>query len=451
MPSPNDARWRRLLDKDRRELVASRAWLVLLVLVGPLVGHAFITAVDSYAEASGAAGGPAALAQGLSPLDGIVVPTFGAYAIAVTLLFPFVAIRMVSSEKQNGSLKLLLQSRASLGTMLGVKLLVVVGAWLLAWLPGLAALALWRSYGGHLAGAEVVTVLLGHLLRAVLTCAVAIAAASLTDNAATAAVVTLAVTLGSWALDFIAQVRGGAALALDAYTPESALRVFESGEIRLAILLVTLVLAAAAIAIAIVWLHPGRTWRARSIGTVGVIGMAALAAWLAAHVRASWDASEDRRNSFAPADERALAAIRDPLRITVYLAPEDPRLADLERGVLRKLRRTMGDVDVRYAARGGTGLFVRPGEHYGEVWYALGRRNAMSRSTTEPIVLETIYAVAGITPPTPDAAPAYPGYPLAARPRGAPWLLYLVWPLVVIACWWFSRWPRRLSVLTSRS
>jgi len=172
--------------------------------------------------------------------------------------------------------------------------------------------------------------------------------------------------------------------------------------------------------------------------------VAAVAVWLAAHARASWDTSEDRRNSFAPADERALAAIRDPLHITVHLAPEDPRLADLERGVLRKLRRTMRDVDVGYVAR-GTGLFARPGEHYGEVWYALGGQSAMSRSTTEPIVLETIYAIAGITPPTPDAAPAYPGYPLAARPRGAGLLLYLVWPLVVIAAWWWSRRPSRHS------
>ena len=449
MPSPNDAVWRRLADKDRRELATSRAWLVLLVLIGPLVGHAFVTAVDTYAEASGGSGGPAALAQGLSPLDGIIVPTFGAYAIAVTLLFPFVAIRLVSSEKQSGSLKLLLQSRASLGAMLVVKLVVVVGAWLVAWLPGVAALALWRIYGGHLAGAEVTAVLLGHFLRATVTCALAIAAASLTDNAATAAVVTLALTLGSWALDFIAQVHGGVALALDAYTPESALRVFETGEIRLAIILVTLLLAAAAIALALVWLHPGRTGRARAIGTAGIIAAGALATWLAAHVRASWDVSEDRRNSFAPADERALAAIGDPMRITVYLAPEDPRLADLERGVLRKLRRTMHDVDVRYAARGRTGLFARPGEHYGEVWYALGSRSAMSRSTTEPIVLETIYAIAGITPPTPDGAPAYPGYPLAARPRGAGLLLYLVWPLVVIAAWWRSRRPRQTPALTS--
>src|SRR5206468_9995452 len=132
----------------------------------------------------------------------------------------------------------------------------------------------------------------------------------------------------------------------------------------------------------------------------------AVVAWSAAQLPQSWDVSEDRRNSFSPADERALSAIRAPLGVTVYLAPEDPRLADLQRGVLRKLARTLSRVDVEYAAR-GSGLFARPGEHYGEVWYAIGGRRAMTRSTTEPIVLETVYGLAGITPPTNDAAPAY--------------------------------------------
>src|SRR5207253_263010 len=127
------------------------------------------------------------------------------------------------------------------------------------WIPGLVALALWRAYGGHIAAAELATVLTGHLLRATLTCALAMTAASLTDNAATAAVLTLAITLGTWALDFIAQVRGGVALVLDAYTPESALRTFETGEIRLATILVTLVVTAGAVCIAIWWLHIGWT------------------------------------------------------------------------------------------------------------------------------------------------------------------------------------------------
>jgi len=379
------------------------------------------------------------------------VPVFGAYAIAGILLFPFVAIRLVSSEKQSGALKLLLQSPGSLGTMLVVKLLLLVGAWIVAWTPGLVALALWRWYGGHLAAPEVASVLLGHLLRAILTCSLAIAAASLTDNAATAAVVTLAVTLGTWALDFIAQVRGGVALALDAFTPESALRTFESGEIRVAIVLVTLALTVGALALAALWLHPGRRRRVQIGGSVVAVVATAIAAWAAAHPRMSWDSSEDRRNSFSPGDARALSAIRAPLKVTVYLAPEDPRLADLERGVLRKLRRTLPSVDVQYVARGSTGLFARPGEHYGEVWYAMGGRQAMTRSTTEPIVLETVYGVAGLTPATSDTTTAYAGYPLVARPRAASLIFYLLWPCVVLALWLATRrLPRKPLLVTAK-
>ena len=417
---------------------------MLLVVLGPLVGHAFITAVDSYAEASGAGGGPAALSQGLSPLDGIIVPTFGAYAIAVTLLFPFVAIRLVSSEKQSGALKLLLQSPVSLGTILFVKLLLLVVGWVVAWIPGIIALVLWYVYGGHLAAPELAGVLLGHLLRATLVCSLAFAAASFTDNAATAAVVTLAVTLGTWALDFIAQVRGGIAQTLDAYTPESALRTFETGEIRVAIVLVTIALSVALLVLAFIWLHPGRRRRARILATTAVVVVTGFLVWGAAQPRLSWDVSEDRRNSFSPADERALSSIRAPLHVTVYLAPEDPRLADLQRGVLRKLRRTLPRVDVSYEARGSSGLFARPGERYGEVWYAIGPRKEMTRSTTEPIVLETVYTVAGITPPTNPPESAYSGYPLVARPVWAPLIYYLLWPFVVLGIWLVTRRAPRL-------
>jgi ABC-type transport system involved in multi-copper enzyme maturation permease subunit len=110
-----------LISKELRDLLSSRAFWLLLLMIGPLVGHGFITAVETYAEASGMGGGPAALPQGLSPLDGIFVPTFGAYDIAVTLLFPFVAIRLISGERSSGAWKLMHQAPAGLGTMLLAK------------------------------------------------------------------------------------------------------------------------------------------------------------------------------------------------------------------------------------------------------------------------------------------------------------------------------------------
>jgi ABC-type transport system involved in multi-copper enzyme maturation permease subunit len=426
-----------LLSKERRELAASRSYLLLLVVLGPLVGHAFVTAVDSYAEASGAAGGPAALAQGLSPLDGLVVPTLGAYALAGTLLFPFVAIRLVSAEKETGSLKLLLQAPTRLDVMLALKLAVLLLAWIVAWTPGFVALLLWRAYGGHLHAPEVSGVLLGHFLHAAWTCAVAFVAAAIADGAAAAAVATLAVTLGGWAIDFYAQVHGGVARQLAAYTPELALRTFESGEIRLSVIVATLVLTVGSLGLATLWLHPGRRRRVRAIGSMATVAAMALLTWGATMLRPSWDVSEDRRNSFSPAVERALAGVREPLRVTVHLAPEDPRLADLERGVLKKLRRTVPHLRVDYAARTSTGLFERAGagSQYGEVWYSLGVRRAMSRSTTEPIVLETIFGLSGLTPPATGDTTAYSGYPLIARPRAAAGLFYFVWPVLLIAGW----------------
>jgi hypothetical protein len=42
--------------KDWRELLASRAWWVMLALIGPLVGISFISAVRTYSELSVAGG-----------------------------------------------------------------------------------------------------------------------------------------------------------------------------------------------------------------------------------------------------------------------------------------------------------------------------------------------------------------------------------------------------------
>src|SRR5947209_2976915 len=153
-------------------------------MVGPLVGHGFITAVDAYAEASGIGGGPAALAQGLSPLDGIFVPTFGAYDIAVTLLFPFVAIRLISGERTSGAWKLTYQAPAGLGTLLLARGVTLLAGWALAWVPGLLALALWKSHGGALYAPELWNLLLGHLLRVILASGVAVAAAAIANSAA---------------------------------------------------------------------------------------------------------------------------------------------------------------------------------------------------------------------------------------------------------------------------
>jgi ABC-2 type transport system permease protein len=428
-------RFRWLEGKEFRELMASRAFWLLLLMIGPLVGHGFITAVDTYAEASGIGGGPAALAQGLSPLDGIFVPTFGAYDLAVTLLFPFVAIRLVAAEKASGAWKLLVQSPASTGSMMLAKALTLLAGWLIAWLPGLAALLLWKLYGGTLYAPEVLNLLFGHLLRVVLAAGIAVAAGAIANGAASAAIAALGFTVGTWALEFIAAGRGGALQKLASYTPTAALRVFEQGELSLATVLITVAIGIAGFALAAVWLHQGCTVRYRvaaGLATLLVFSLFAAAAW---RLRPAWDLSENRRNSFSAADERALERIREPLRITVFLSAEDPRLMDLDRNIFAKLARILPAVEIVHAAHSRTGLFEAGGDHYGEVWYQVGGRKSMTRSATEPIVLDNLYQLAQVPPPV-RAESEFPGHPLPATPRGAAWLYYAIWPLATGLAGW---------------
>src|SRR4029079_16685896 len=137
-----------LARKDLAELFASRAFWLLLLIVGLLTGQAFTQAVDSYAAASGLGRGASARAQGMSPLDGVLTPTLGAFDLAIMLLFPFVAIRLISAEKSSSALKLILQWPVARSDYVLAKLIALMAAWLLSLTAFFAAIVLWASYGG---------------------------------------------------------------------------------------------------------------------------------------------------------------------------------------------------------------------------------------------------------------------------------------------------------------
>ena len=420
-----------LVRKELRELFASRAYWILLLLIGPLTGHAFIAAVDAYAEASGIGGGAAALASVLTPLDGIFTPSFGAYDLAATLLYPFVAIRLMSSEIESGAWKLMAQTPFGVPTLLAAKGAALLAGWLIAWIPATIAAALWKSYGGSMYGPEIATLLLGHLLRFGIGTGVAIAAAAAARGASSAAIATLAVTVGSWALEFAAAGQGGILRGLASYTPSAILRGFEHGLLSLSAAVASVILTFGGFAFAAIGL--------RASGRLALAGVAIPAVCLllfaSSGIRAAWDVSENHRNSFGPAEESALAGLA-PLRVTIHLAAEDPRLADFE-NVLGKLKRAAPRVDVVYGANSRSGLFESQGDHYGEIWYEIGGRRAMNRAATEAIVLATVFQLGGIAPPARESGAGFAGHPLAARPVGAAWIFYLFWPFLTAAAWWF--------------
>ena len=427
------------MDKEWRELIVSKAWWVLLFGMGPLVGVSFISAVHTYAEVSGLHGTAAGVGEALSPLIGVWAPTFSACELAAVFLLPFVVIRLVAGDRQSGALKLELQQGMSPLMRVAAKALVLLAGWLVAMLPPLSAILLWRSYGGSTYAPELLTLIAGHLLNAGLTIGLAAAMASVSEHPSTAAILTLSITVGTWIVSFFGAIQGGWWERTSEYTPAAMVAEFQHGLLRLDTVLIVLMLILTGLSFAALWMRLGVAVRRRTVESIGLAGVAAAAIFACTFPNLSLDTSESRDNSFPEADEQALKQIHMPLRIDVYLAPEDPRRLDLEHRALSKLRRVMPKVEVQYRSSTSIGLFEQTRNHYGEIWYDAGGRKVVSRVTTAEGVLEAIYSVAGVAAPKENEEEIFRGHPLASEAKGAGVIYYGLWPAFFAASAIFAR------------
>jgi hypothetical protein len=423
--------------KEWRELMASPAWWALLALAGPLVGVSFIRAVSTYSEISEGAGtGCGAVC---SPLLGVWAPTFAAYEVIAVFLLPFVAIRLMSSDRQSGALKLELQRPVPNIARVAAKALVLMIGCLVAGAAGVVAIGLWTYYGGPVSWPEVGAVAMGHLLNLGLTIAVAGVAAAVTDHPSTAAVVTLAFTVGMWIVEFASAVYGGVWTWIARFAPSAMVGEFAHGLVQTSTVVAALTLIAGGFYVAATWLQLGASSAARTRRSL-LAGIATLLVAIAAgSLPGSRDVSEARLSSFPQGAEEALDRLDKPVRIEAHLAPEDPRRVDLERHALAKLKRVVPTLDVQFVSRTSTGLFEQADPSYGEIRYDVGGHRVIGRATTDEAVLEAIFEAADTDPDDGDDV-AFAGQPVIARPVGASLAFYGVWPsLAALAAWLASR------------
>ena len=428
-----------LLAKEFAEILSGRALWTMLLLICPLIGFSFVEAVSLFSEASSSAlQSPAATAT-LSPLDGILVPTFGSFYVAVTLLFPFVAIRVLGQEKESGALRLLVQLPYRSSTLILVKLATVFAAWAMASIPVLSTLVIWALLGGHLGASETANLLFGHSLYGLLVGAISLFAATISDSSATAAIVALATTIGSWVLDFTLAGRFGLSGWVAQFSLTQTLHSFEQGLLSVGLVAGIVAVIGGLAALSTVWLPPGVSVRVKFVRSVACAVLTIFSLGIAAQIRTSVDVTEDRRNSFAPSDQKLLATLRLPLVITVNLAPEDPRYIDLRRNVLGKLERAMPNVSIVLA--GSRQDQAGKSDAYGEIEYVYGGRSDVSRSTSPREILPLLYALAGTQQPAPVPGADYPGYPLVANADVALLWFFCGLPLLIALAWWRTRLP----------
>src|SRR5262249_34620000 len=248
---------RPLLGKELWEVASGHALWTMLLILCPLLGYSLFQAVSLYGEASAAAAESPVLGSGLSPFDGVLVPTFGGLYLAATLLFPFVAIRTLGREKESGALALLVQLPYRVPGLIAAKMTAIFCAWLAAVLCAASSLLVWLAIGGHLYLPETLDLVIGHVLYGLLVGAIALFSASISDSAATAAIITLAFPIGSWVLDFALAGQPGVLGWISQLSLTQTLRPFEQGLLSPGLLLGMLAAIGGFAALAAVWLHPG--------------------------------------------------------------------------------------------------------------------------------------------------------------------------------------------------
>jgi hypothetical protein len=240
-------------------------------------------------------------------------------------------------------------------------------------------------------------------------------------------------------LDFTLAGRSGLSAWAAQLSLTQTLHSFEQGLLSVGLVVGIVAVIGGLAALSTVWLPPGVPMHVKLVRSVVCAVLTIFALGIATQIRTSVDVTEDRRNSFAPSDQKLLATLRLPLAITVNLASEDPRYIDLRRNVLGKLDRAMPNVSIVLA--GSRPDQTGKSDVYGEIEYVYGGRSDVSRSTSPREILPLLYALAGTQPPAPMPGAEYPGYPLVASADVTLLWFFCGLPPLIALTRWRSRQP----------
>ena len=428
-----------LVVQELQNLFSGRAFWAAMIALTLLTGYSFIQAVDLYSQASRSAVEYPELARGMVPLEGVLVPTLGAFYLTSTLLLPFIAIRAIAQDKETGALKLLLQMPLTPAWLVTTKVAAIAIAIIALFLPAISFIPIWLYLSGHVHTPELLNLLGGHALYALDVVGIAFLAAALSDSLSTAAIVALAFILSFWIMDFAATASGGFMHRLSFYSLTAALHQFEQGLFSLSAVLAMILGAVGLFALTATWLPTGTAVKEKLLVSLVIILFVLLGAFGSTRARLYIDVTENRHNSFNPADEAALRGMQSRLFIWIYLSPEDSRLKEMEANVLGKLRRIVPRLEVHYEDTTGRGLFSSvPDERYGLITYEYEGKRAESRSNSPREILPLLNELSG-TEVKPEKEPDYRGYPVVADAAGYGVWFYAILPALILFSWWRVR------------
>src|SRR5207244_4337533 len=135
--------------------------------------------------------------------------------------------------------------------------------------------------------------------------------------------------------------------------------------------------------------------------------------FLSTRARRAYDWTEQRRASLPPEIVAGLRAIPEPIRVDVWLDPEDSRRRELEADTLAKLELARGDVEITTPADTRA--------DYDKLVVHVGEATTTTRSTSRGEIVTLIFETAK-RPMPPSRQPEYAGYPVVFEGAKRTWL-----------------------------
>ena len=186
--------------KELRSMFASPLAWVVLAFVQIILANIFIEQVDTFmivqAQLARTPNAP-----GLTELA--IVPMFGAAQMVLLMSIPLLTMRLISEEKRNQTMALLVSAPISMMQIIVGKF-VAMTVFLCLILTLIAAMSLSLLFGGAIDIGLIIANLCGLLLLGMAYSSIGIFVSCLTTHPVVAAVMTLAVFMGFWVIGLAA-------------------------------------------------------------------------------------------------------------------------------------------------------------------------------------------------------------------------------------------------------
>ncbi len=426
-----------LLLKEIKEIFFSKTTALFLIILSFMIGYSFYSAVSLYSNASVSAINNPLYATGFEPNIGVFVPSFGGLFLLFSLFLPFIIIPLISLEKEQNTMSILVQIPFSFNKILLSKFIASFLFLIFVFLLETPSLIIWKIYGGHIPWTEFLLLNLGYLFYGIFIISISIFSASIFKSTASASISSILIVIISWIIDFGKDMNiSPLILTISNWTTTSRLNFFEQGIFSFSSIVYFIVLFLFFIFLSRCFLDI----KFRKKYILFSIITAFLGIITIFYFNFNIDLTESNRNSFPKNITNAL--LKTPkITIDIYMRREDSRFKDYKDSFLDKLSLIKRNVEVNFMK----GKELK--DKYGLFVYKINNKFQKTYSNSEEEIFPIIFKLSNIKLQKIKESDKYQGYPLIvkkARLNIISYVYYLFVPLLFLI-FYFTRIKFRAS------